>query len=625
MLTKADPQDWQPVDIDLEPNAWTALRHEGSTLVVAGPGAGKTEFLAQRAAYLLQTGLCPAPYRLLAISFKVDAAENLARRVKSRCTDSESRRFVSRTFDAFTKSLVDRFAGALPEHWRPTHPYEVLLPRSEDMQEFLEKTREVAPSRWTGEVAALGRRDFESRTIGSQRLPMGPIVPNSGMEFASEHWWEERLRGERSTLTFTCLNRLAELAIRTNPQLRRALLLTYPFVFVDEFQDTTYAQYDFLLSVFGSTSTVLTAVGDEKQRIMAWAGAQDNIFSQFESDFTSRRVTLTMNHRSSPRLVGVQQVVARAIDTSVPEVESRVPGDISDDAVQVLRFQTPAEESSGIANWIRNDMVSRRKNPRNYALIIRQKADFVEKQLLPEFKRCGIQLRNESRAVGRTNLQDLLAENSTQVAVALLRLGAHSRFPEAWDQVSEVFLRLRNVDPDDDDRSRRAQDDLTEFVHKLQAELRGGPSQGVAENITGRIFEFLDTDAMRSVYSEYGSGDRLKIAIEAFRLHFSVIASSCKTWVECLELFEGNNAIPLMTVHKSKGLEYDTILFVGIDDKSWWSHTPGNAESLSTFFVGLSRAEQRVIFTYCEGQGRRKVADLYGLLKDAGVPEAFWP
>jgi superfamily I DNA/RNA helicase len=76
-----------------------------------------------------------------------------------------------------------------------------------------------------------------------------------------------------------------------------------------------------------------------------------------------------------------------------------------------------------------------------------------------------------------------------------------------------------------------------------------------------------------------------------------------------------------MTVHKSKGLEYDTIIFLGLDDNSWWSRQAGDVEGLSTFFVALSRAMQRAIFTYCEGRGRERVADLYQLLTDAGVPE----
>jgi superfamily I DNA/RNA helicase len=77
-----------------------------------------------------------------------------------------------------------------------------------------------------------------------------------------------------------------------------------------------------------------------------------------------------------------------------------------------------------------------------------------------------------------------------------------------------------------------------------------------------------------------------------------------------------------MTVHKSKGLEYHTILFVGLDDDAWWSHSPKNLDGLATFFVALSRAKQRALFTFCEERGRReKVAEFYRLLAKAGVRE----
>jgi superfamily I DNA/RNA helicase len=78
-MTLVRPDAWRPQGVDdLEPRAWEALREiNRSVLVTAGAGAGKTEFLAQKAAYLLQTGLCRAPKRILAISFKRDAARNL--------------------------------------------------------------------------------------------------------------------------------------------------------------------------------------------------------------------------------------------------------------------------------------------------------------------------------------------------------------------------------------------------------------------------------------------------------------------------------------------------------------------------------------------------------------------
>jgi superfamily I DNA/RNA helicase len=83
LARRVRPHDWAPIDVDeLEANAIVAVRSTDNRSVIAGPGAGKTELLAQRAAYLLQTGVSPAPCRILAISFKRDAAVNLAKRVR---------------------------------------------------------------------------------------------------------------------------------------------------------------------------------------------------------------------------------------------------------------------------------------------------------------------------------------------------------------------------------------------------------------------------------------------------------------------------------------------------------------------------------------------------------------
>lgn len=53
-----------------------------------------------------------------------------------------------------------------------------------------------------------------------------------------------------------------------------------------------------------------------------------------------------------------------------------------------------------------------------------------------------------------------------------------------------------------------------------------------------------------------------------------------------------------MTIHKSKGLEYHTVIFVGLDDGAWWSFTNDQVEATAGFFVAFTRAKQRVVFTY---------------------------
>jgi superfamily I DNA/RNA helicase len=619
------PQDWRPRGIDdLEPDAWRALRQGESTCIVAGPGAGKTEFLAQRAAYLLETGLCPAPYRVLAISFKGDAADNLAARVRTRCPPELANRFTSLTFDAFTKSLVDRFQSAIPVDWRPTRPYDIAFPAYRQVAGFLDLSRLAAPAQWQAEIAELGASNFESRFVGAYRLPIAPPAPQSGTEFTIRRWWAGQLGTQpRSAVSFVSLNRLAELLLRASPDIRRALQLTYPFVFVDEFQDTTYAQYDFLLSAFADAEIAVTAVGDDKQRIMTWAGARIDAFERIAADFAAVRIPLLFNFRSSPDLVRIQHVVARALDPNAAPTVAQAVRQVDGDVAQVWNSPTKAREAEHLARWLANDMAARGRAPRDYAILVKQKSDDFEADLAAPLAQQGLRLRNESHALGRTTLQDLLSDQFARAAIALLRLGATRRAPDAWQLCSAALLEIWAITSGDDVAEARTDTDLTAFLTMLRADMANTPpSPANAAIFAARILAFLDLASVARTYLEYSSGDLLAIMVDAFQQHLATSANGAVTWTVCLDAFEGLGQIPLMTVHKSKGLEYDTIVFIGLDDQAWWAHTPGNPEGLATFFVALSRAKQRAIFAFCQERGqRRRVAELFQLLSDAGVTE----
>ena len=106
-MKRIKPEIWTPADdMQLETNALNIAKGSENSLVVAGPGAGKTELLAQKASFLLQTNTCHFPNKILAISFKRDAAYNLKERVRQRCGDELSRRFESLTFDSRVQKIV---------------------------------------------------------------------------------------------------------------------------------------------------------------------------------------------------------------------------------------------------------------------------------------------------------------------------------------------------------------------------------------------------------------------------------------------------------------------------------------------------------------------------------------
>jgi len=623
-----DPNAWQPIGVPgLEPAALKAVRSKTNAYIVAGPGAGKTELLAQRATYLLQTGTCTAPQRILAISFKRDAAENLAARVRKRCPVELSSRFASYTFDAFTKTLVDRFAEALPPAWRPTHPYDIILPKAREVSLFLRGQLVSAASPWQPAIAALQERTFESITLGSRKLKGNAPSPSDGEELVVWNWWKKHLGARKSVLSFVMLNRLAELVVRSNAELRRALTLTYPFVFVDEFQDTTYAQFDFLQSVFWDPAVTVTVVGDNKQRIMLWAGARIDAFDEFGQRFGATRIDLLLNYRSTPGLVKIQQVFASALDAASKPTESKAETLINGDCAQIWSFTDTESEASQVALSISEDISKRGTSPREYAILVRQKADAFEADLSQAMADKGLSLRNESRQIGKTTLQDLLAERLTEISISLLRLVAHERDPDAWKLAIDGLSRIRQVERGDDEGPLAVEHELEDRIRSLRTKyFDKSPDPGLAEEVLQSIFEFIDLAAVRAAFVEYEVGDNLSIAVEAFEEHWIASAENATTWASCVEVFAGTTKVPLMTVHKSKGLEYDTIFFLGLDDANWWSYQPGDNEGRATFFVALSRAKQRAIFTFCSARGsREKVADLFQLLADAGVGEHQYP
>jgi hypothetical protein len=116
------------------------------------------------------------------------------------------------------------------------------------------------------------------------------------------------------------------------------------------------------------------------------------------------------------------------------------------------------------------------------------------------------------------------------------------------------------------------------------------------------------------------SPEDLSIRDEAFQVRLSTVVAETDSWWEAADAYESVDAVSLLTIHRSKGLEYHTVFVLGLDNDQWWSHRRETAASTSTFFVGLSRAAQRVIFTQCTQRGgHADIADLYAVLEQAGI------
>ena len=191
------------------------------------------------ASALASSGIAPPPRRILAISFKRDAATNLAARVRQRCHRSHAGRLDSMTFDAFAKSLVDRFGQALPERWRPRPDYELMFPNDTAFRGFLFQDVGTPPKAIGSyaDLQAISIKTFErSLLVGSPLPVLGWPDPTVG-QWAADRFWQSSLHeGKKTFLSFPMIGRLAELLLRVNPMARDALRLTYSHLFMDEFQ-----------------------------------------------------------------------------------------------------------------------------------------------------------------------------------------------------------------------------------------------------------------------------------------------------------------------------------------------------------------------------------------------------
>jgi len=421
------------------------------------------------------------------------------------------------------------------------------------------------------------------------------------------------------------INRLVEFLIRENPSILRALHLTYPFVFLDELQDTTFAQFQFLRTAFEGSEAIFTAVGDDKQQIMRWAGAMPDAFAQFEQYFAARKISLISNWRSHEELVRIQHVIASRIDPNVDQPEARADRLVDGDVSAIWEFVGEDEESVSLADWIYREVQSGNVEAHDVAILVRMRPDEVEAHLSPAFEARALRLRNVARSVGEIAIQDLLAEDLTHVLLRLLRLGATGRSPKNWNAALRDLQFLEGIDFVDEAGLQRLQLRLQAFVRKIRLTLRrlDAVPDSAAEAAQAAL-DFVGAQVLRRAFPSYKRQPDFDRVWNGFVLLLRESLEHAETWSEALDEFEGLGQIVLMTIHKSKGLEFHTMIFYGLDNQTWWSLTPDSIEELNSFFVAFTRAKQRAFFTVCTDRGQPLVW-IEDLLDPAGVHRARFP
>ena len=608
------PEDWTPdAGITLEEAADQAVRSNNHVLVIAGPGAGKTELLAQKAAYLFQTNNCKAPRKILAISFKKDAAENLKERVEKRCGSDVKDRFTSLTYDAFAKRILDHFLYALPEDTRPLPNYAV------NDNEIVDAAFVKAGYNNPYNLSSSKLKAFYDTTLGGVSLPLY----DDSLGVKAWRYLLKGFDGRPAALTFKMIGLLADYIVLTNPKIVKALQLTYSDVFLDEFQDTTAFQYAFVKHCFMPSSTRIIAVGDNKQRIMLWAGALRGIFRIFDYEFMPDRQRLVRNYRSAPKLVLLQKEMYNTLKEKKTEV---IPSEKwSSDAGEITLFIAEDEklEALAVVEDIKKQL-SEGVEPKDMCILCKQKPQDYSPSIIAELEKLGIRARIE------TEYQDLLKEPIVELILNILSCAINRKQPQKWEQVVAAIMDLWNVDTTQGNTSyEKVQDHLYQLTEQVGVDMKSEVSIELFQNLIQQIRGLLDDAHLKAYFPEYQQGNYLEEQLDKFIKLFSCELIKTGEWTLAIESFSGLHSIPIMTIHKSKGLEFSAVYFLGLEDSAFWSFATQPEEDRCAFFVALSRAKKAVAFTFCNQrtnfkypqQSHKAINEFFELLQKPGIAE----
>lgn len=520
---------WHPADgLTLEPNAMRAAKElKHSLALTAGPGAGKTEMLAQRADFLLRTGSCRYPKRILAISFKVDASKNLKERVQRRCGLELTSRFDSHTFHAFAKRIIDRFRPLL-----------------------------------TGDDAL--NADYK---VGTKKITRGQI-------------------------TFDDLVPLAIQILKKSVIAKNAIRQTYSDVFLDEFQDCTNRQYELVKVAFQGTSIRLTAVGDTKQKIMGWAGALDGIFKTFAADFSAIPLNMYRNFRSKPRLLRMQNEIIRVLDPSSIMQEEQLAGDEGE--VFVREFKNSQQEAVSLADLISGWIDTEQVPLSEIAVLVSKQPDLYADHLMAALEKRGIPFRNEQK------LQDLSTEPVARLIVDYLSCLYGSRAPKAWVRLINQLIPFADDEEQYSIRQHIQRSIEEQQKYAAQAAKTADPFLD-RWKLACRFLKKVGIKTIVALSPDYESHSRLKEIINETKVRIEELLKLEPDLPKALDRFSDDKAVRILTIHKSKGLEFDSVIILGIENQTFWGNID---EERCAFFVGVSRAKRRLVLTTCNHRSK---------------------
>src|SRR5438477_1733979 len=587
---------------------------EGPVLILAGAGTGKTRAITFRMANLIARGV-PAE-SILAVTFTNKAAEEMQNRVADllmRAGMPPQRPWLS-TFHSLCARVLRREAASagLPSNFSIFDDADQLAAVKLAMSTLNVDGDDMLPR------AVLGRISFAKNHAHSPEHMRKEAFSPDERRAADIYAQYEKILAQSKAIDFDDLLLRSAKLLRDSAAVREKWQRRFQYIHVDEYQDTNRVQYDLLRLLVGPHHNICV-VGDEDQSIYRWRGADVSILLSFSRDFPEAKVIrLERNYRSTQSILDAAGGVVKNNPNRLGKtLRAEQPAGVNLRYFEARDAQTEAEFVAGELQKLLDD-------DSEQTCVVEYRTNFQSRAFEEVFRRRGLRYKlvGGFRFYKRAEVQD---------ALAYVRLAMH---PD--DDIA--FLRVLNVPPRG--IGKTTLEALRDTARKNATSLWNAMEDLVTATASGRavapLRAFMDLIAsIRAALTDKESADFIRFVLDETgymamlrdrntpedvarmenleELTRAVAESTdagesfgdfldAAALVSDADSFEGKPGVTLITLHSTKGLEFDHVFLTGMEEGICphgrsVNEEKGVEEERRLVYVGMTRARKTLTLT----------------------------
>ena len=577
------------------------LENDSNLLIIAGAGSGKTKTITHKIAYILENNYAK-PYQILALTFTNKAANEMKQRIESMVQSKVKDMYIG-TFHAIALKIL-RFEGFNPTIY-DTKDQERLI--KEILKSLNIDKKKYPPSAILSKISKY--------KLNMKRYDEVPkTTPFESMVQKIYKMYEEKLQ-EANAVDFDNIIIKAIELLSQNEQIRNKYANRFKYIFIDEYQDTNYPQYIFIKLLYNGNNKIC-AVGDEDQSIYGFRGADIANIMNFNHEYENCKIVkLEKNYRSGQNILdAANRVISKNSFRNKKELYSEYGGG----NVNILSFPTDSDEAYFVARKI--EELSESGKLSDIAVLYR--TNFQSRIIEDALMRHSIPYKiiGSKKFFDRKEVKDTIAYlkllNNKNDDVAFLRAveshpkGIGKKLIEKIQQsASEKKLSYF------DTTHSLIKDSALTKKQKLALEgfLSIFKDIDTQKNTSDLIDEIINVSKYKKYLEESKEYGRIENIME---LKNAAKDDTLSDFLESISLFDYSNEIEdakdmvnLMTIHASKGLEFNSVFVVGLEEGLFPNANLKETEldmeeERRLFYVAITRAKENLFITYAHSRKR---------------------